>query len=97
MPPPLVRMARRLPGNGFWRPSVSAAAKSLVEIEHAQQARAAERSIVDGIGAGERARVGRGGRAPCAWRPDLITTTGFTRAAARAADMNLRASLMASM
>ena len=36
-------------------------------------------------------------RAPCACRPDLITTTGFVRAAARAADMNLRASAIASM
>jgi hypothetical protein len=29
-------------------------------------------------------------------RPDLMTTTGFARAAARAADMNLRASLIDS-
>ena len=32
--------------------------------------------------------------APCAMRPDFTTTTGLMRAAARAADMNLRASLI---
>ena len=34
--------------------------------------------------------------APCAMRPDFTTMTGLILAAARAADMNLRASLIAS-
>ena len=36
-------------------------------------------------------------RAPCAWRPAFMTITGLVRAAARAADMNLRASTTFSM
>ncbi len=48
------------PETGFCRPSVSAAAKSCVEIEHAQEAGAAEGGVVDGVRAGERAGVGRG-------------------------------------
>ena len=34
--------------------------------------------------------------APCVWRPDLTTTTGLARVAARAADMNFRAFLIDS-
>jgi hypothetical protein len=38
----------------------------------------------------------RAARAACATLPALITSTGFLRAAARAADMNLRALAIAS-
>ena len=65
--------------------------EQLVEIEHPQQAGTTERRVVDRIRTGERAGVRLRGLRAWAWRPDLTTTTGLIRAAARAADMNLRA------
>ena len=59
MPPPLVRMASRLPVNGSSRAERFGGGEQFVEIEHAQQAGAAERGIIDRIGAGERAGMGR--------------------------------------
>ena len=35
--------------------------EQFVEVEHPQQAGAAERGAIDGVGTGERAGVGRGG------------------------------------
>ena len=58
MPPPLVRIASRLPGNGSYAPERLGSGEQLVEIEHAQQAGAAERGVVDRVRAGERAGVG---------------------------------------
>ena len=58
MPPPLVRMASRLPGNGLHPSERLGRREQFVEIEHPQQAGAAERRVVDRIGAGERAGVG---------------------------------------
>ena len=71
--------------------------EQLIEGLDAEHAGAAEGGIVDPIRAGERAGV----RLCCLRRlarcgPALITTTGFERAAARAADMNLRACVIAS-
>ena len=66
--------------------------EQFVEVENAQQPGAPECGVIDRIGSGQRPGVGQ--RRLCAerCRPDLTTSTGFARAAARAADMNLRAS-----
>ena len=58
MPPPLVRIASRLPANGSHAAERLRRGEQLVEIEHAQQAGAAERGVVDRVRAGERAGVG---------------------------------------
>ena len=91
MPPPLVRMARRLPDERLARGQRLGGGEQLVEIDTPQQAGAAKRGVVD------RNPIRRARRCASlqpwhrAWRPDLITTTGLIRAAARAADRNLRA------
>ena len=71
--------------------------EQFVEIEHPQQTGAMERGVVDGIRSGHAPVWAYRRLAPWAWRPDLTTSTGLARAAARAADMNLRASLTNSM
>ena len=60
-PPPLVRIARRLPGKRLLPPERLGGGEQLVEVEHAQQPGAAERGVIDRIGAGERAGVRRRG------------------------------------
>ena len=57
MPPPLVRIASRLPANGLHPPERLRRGKQLVEIEYAQQAGPAKCGVVDRVGAGERAGV----------------------------------------
>ena len=72
--------------------------KQFVEIEHPQQPGAAERGFIDRVRIRPVRRYASvAAFAPWAWRPDLITSTGLMRAAARAADMNLRASWIDSM
>ena len=51
-PPPLVRMASRSPGSRLDVPSDLDGGKEFVEAQHAQKAGAAERGVVDGVGAG---------------------------------------------
>ena len=58
MPPPLVRMASRLP---TMRPQPAqrlGRGEQLIEIDDAQEARATERRVINRIGSGERAGVG---------------------------------------
>ena len=59
MPPPLVRIASRFPG-GSTRPSVSAQSNSSRRSETRRTPGAAERRVVDGVRAGERAGMGGG-------------------------------------
>ena len=61
MPPPLVRIASRLPGGDSSRPERLGAVEQLAQIGYPQHAGAAERGIVDRVRAGQRAGMGRGG------------------------------------
>ena len=70
--------------------------EQIFELEHAQHAGAAERGVVYRVGSGQRAAVRSRRARAFACRPDLQTITGLPRAAARAADMNLRACVIAS-
>ena len=58
MPPPLVRMASRLPANGLNSSERGCRREQLVEIEHAKHAGAAERGVVDGVRTGQGPGVG---------------------------------------
>ena len=55
MPPPLVRIASRLPASARQMAERLRGGEQLVEIEHAQETGAAERGVIDRIRAGERA------------------------------------------
>ena len=72
------------------RASVSAARKSCLHGVHAQHAGARDGRVVDDVRAGHAPVCEAAARWPCAERPDFTTITGLLRAAARAADMNLR-------
>ena len=72
------------------------AVEQFAKIGHPQHPGATERGVVNRIGTGSAPVWVAAAFAACAMRPDLTTTTGLILAAARAADMNLRASLMAS-
>ena len=58
MPPPLVRIASRLPEERPHPPECLGRGEQFVEVEHPQQAGATERRVIDRIRAGERAGVG---------------------------------------
>ena len=74
------------------------AVEQFAQVRYPQDAGAPESGIVDRVRPPPVRRYGsQPPFAPCAMRPDLTTTTGLTLAAARAADMNLRASLIASI
>jgi hypothetical protein len=91
-PPPLVTIPSRPRGIGRKRDRVSAASNSSgSSITRSSPARRNAASITPSAPASAPVWVAAAS-APAAWRPDLMTITGFTRAAARAADMNLRAS-----
>ena len=96
-PPPLVRMHRRSPTSGRERARVSTAPnRSSVEYTRSMPARRIAASYTSSAPASAPV-CEAAARAPSAARPALITSTGLLRAAARAADMNLRASRMSSM
>ena len=71
--------------------------EQVVGLEDAQHAGAAEGGVVDVVGAGQGAGVRGAARAPSGKRPALMAISGLLRAAARAADMNLRAPRIDSM
>ena len=90
-PPPLVTMPTRPCLTGRNRVSVSAASNRCSRSSTRNRpARVKAASIVVSLPASAPVWVAAASAA-AAWRPDLITITGFIRAAARAADMNLRA------
>ena len=96
MPPPLVRMASRSPIGALAHPQRLDGVEQIADVVHPQHAGAAEGGVVDRRRRPPSAPVCEA-TAPAAagWRPALMTTTGFRRAAARAADMNFRACVTA--
>src|SRR6516165_3067067 len=95
-PPPLVRIVRFFPaGARLWPSSSTQSNNSRRSNTRSRPARRNAASYTASLPASAPVWVSAA-FAPCAMRPDLTTTTGLSRAAARAADMNLRASLTAS-
>ena len=96
-PPPLVRMVTRSPIGARKRVSTSAARNSCSRLStRSMPARAMAASYTSSEPASAPV-CEAAARLPCSLRPALTTITGLLRAAARAADMNLRAPSIASM